>query len=202
MYCEQFGRGAINKKVTGDIINLPVDLLKGFLDGYMSADGCYTQGHYKATSISKELIYGVGQCIGKVYNRPYSVYKTSRPKTYIIEGRAVNQNDTYEVKFKLEAGIKDRAFYENGYSWCPINNIEKEEYCDYVYNMEVENDNSYVVQNIIVHNCQDISALGDQKGFFDEDGNQTRSGLFFEAIRIMKRKMPKLAIIENVKCLN
>ena len=37
------------------------------------------------TIISKELIYGVGQCIGKVYNRPYSVYKTSRPKTYIIE---------------------------------------------------------------------------------------------------------------------
>ena len=201
VYCEQFGRGALNKKVTGDIINLPVDLLKGFLDGYMSADGCYTQGYYKATSVSNELIYGLGQCIAKVYKRPFSVYKTKRPKECIIEGRTVNQNDTYEVKFKLEKKVQDKAFYEDGYIWCPINNIEKEKYKGYVYNMEVENDNSYVVQNIIVHNCQDLSSLGDQKGFFNENGEKTRSGLFFDAIRIMKHKMPKVAIIENVRAL-
>lgn len=49
--------------------------------------------------------------------------------------------------------------------------------------------------------CQDISSLGDQKGFFDEDGEKTRSGLFFDAIRIMKHKRPKIAIIENVRAL-
>lgn len=199
IYCEQFGRGAKNKKITGDIIDLPVNLLKGFLNGYISADGCFTQGHYKATSVSNELIYGLGQCIAKVYKRPFSVYKTKRPKKCIIEGRTVNQNDTYEVKFKLEKKTQDKAFYEDGYIWCPINNIEKEEYSGYVYNMEVENDNSYVVQNIIVHNCQDLSALGNQKGLFDEKGNKTRSGLIFDGLRIMKFKKPKFTIIENVK---
>ena len=49
--------------------------------------------------------------------------------------------------------------------------------------------------------CQDISSLGDQKGFFNEEGEKTRSGLFFDAIRIMKHKMPKVAIIENVRAL-
>jgi DNA (cytosine-5)-methyltransferase 1 len=49
--------------------------------------------------------------------------------------------------------------------------------------------------------CQDISALGDQKGFFDEKGRLTRSGLFFEAIRIAKYKKPKYMIAENVKAL-
>ena len=49
--------------------------------------------------------------------------------------------------------------------------------------------------------CQDISALGDQKGFFDEKGKLTRSGLFFEAIRIAKYKKPKYMIAENVKAL-
>ena len=29
--------------------------------------------------------------------------------------------------------------------------------------------------------CQDISLAGKQKGLFNEDGSQTRSGLFFEA---------------------
>lgn len=49
--------------------------------------------------------------------------------------------------------------------------------------------------------CQDISNAGKQKGFTDEEGNQTRSGLFFEALRIIDEHRPKFAIAENVKAL-
>ena len=49
--------------------------------------------------------------------------------------------------------------------------------------------------------CQDISNAGKQKGFFNEDGSQTRSGLFFDALRIIKEVKPKVAIAENVKAL-
>lgn len=49
--------------------------------------------------------------------------------------------------------------------------------------------------------CQDISNAGQQKGFRDEDGNLTRSGLFFEALRIIDDYKPKFAIAENVKAL-
>lgn len=49
--------------------------------------------------------------------------------------------------------------------------------------------------------CQDISNAGKQKGFTDEDGNRTRSGLFFEALRIIDDYKPKFAIAENVKAL-
>ena len=49
--------------------------------------------------------------------------------------------------------------------------------------------------------CQDISNAGKQKGFTDEDGNRTRSGLFFEALRIIDEFKPKFAIAENVKAL-
>lgn len=48
--------------------------------------------------------------------------------------------------------------------------------------------------------CQDISIQGNQKGFF-ENGKQTRSGLFFDAFRIIKATKPKIAIAENVKAL-
>lgn len=49
--------------------------------------------------------------------------------------------------------------------------------------------------------CQDISLAGKQKGLFNEDGTQTRSGLFFEALRIIEHCQPKIAIAENVKNL-
>lgn len=49
--------------------------------------------------------------------------------------------------------------------------------------------------------CQDISLAGKQKGLFNDDGTQTRSGLFFEALRIIEETQPKIAIAENVKNL-
>lgn len=49
--------------------------------------------------------------------------------------------------------------------------------------------------------CQDISLAGKQKGLFNEDGTQTRSGLFFEALRIIEAIKPRVAIAENVKNL-
>lgn len=49
--------------------------------------------------------------------------------------------------------------------------------------------------------CQDISISGDMRGLFNEDGTHTRSGLFFEALRIIEATKPSIAIAENVKNL-
>lgn len=48
--------------------------------------------------------------------------------------------------------------------------------------------------------CQDISIAGKQKGF-ENAGEKTRSGLFFDALRIIKATRPRIAIAENVKNL-
>lgn len=49
--------------------------------------------------------------------------------------------------------------------------------------------------------CQDISLAGHQQGLVNEDGTKTRSGLFFDALRIIKHAQPQIAIAENVKNL-
>lgn len=49
--------------------------------------------------------------------------------------------------------------------------------------------------------CQDISIAGKKEGFFKEDGTKTRSGLFFDALRIINATKPKIAVTENVKNL-
>lgn len=46
--------------------------------------------------------------------------------------------------------------------------------------------------------CQDLSIAGKRKGLRDEDGNYTRSGLFFDAMRIVRWANPRYLLLENV----
>ena len=196
-FVKQFGSGAKNKTITNTVIDLPCDLLESFIQGYFSADGSYNKGLYQATSISRELIYGIGQCVAKVYKTPYRIYKTKRPKTYKIEGRTVNQNDTYQIAFKIEKRKQDKAFYENGYIWYPIKSIEKLDIQN-VYDIEVEKNHSFTVQNTIVHNCQSLSIAGNQEGMAENSG--TKSSLLWEVKRLLveTENLPQILILENV----
>lgn len=49
--------------------------------------------------------------------------------------------------------------------------------------------------------CQDISVAGNKQGFFNSKGEKTRSGLFFNALNIIRAVKPRIAIAENVKNL-
>lgn len=195
--CLQAGRGSGNKEVPGFILDLPRDLLELFLDGYLSGDGSVDKGVYRATSISKKLIYGLGQVVQKVYQTPYSIQFTKRPETTVIEGRTVNQSDTWMISFRKEVRKGNEGVYIDGMLWMPIRSIDyNEKFNDFVYNFEVEDDNSYVANNLTVHNCQAFSVAGHRKGFED-----TRGTLFFEIMRFARILKPKFLFLENVKGL-
>lgn len=196
LFVQSFGKYAYGKKIPSFVMDLPVDLLNSFLNGYMSGDGCFTNGRFKATSVSRELIYGLAQCIAKVYKQPYSIYKTERPKTTVIEGRTVNQKDTYELCFKKEKRPQDKAFYEDGFIWFPVTKVEEDE-IETVYDLTVEENHSFTVQGVIVHNCQDFSVAGKGKG--GDKGSGTRSSLLWECERIIRAVKPKYLLMENVK---
>ena len=198
-FVQRYGYYAYGKKIDIETLNLPVDLLSAFLSGYCDSDGCKVGKLYKVSTVSRELAYGIGQCVAKAYNRPYSLYVTHTKNKTIIEGREVNQRDYYSVTWKMETDKQDKAFYENGYIWFPIRDIKHEHtICD-VYNMEVETDNSYTANGVIVHNCQDVSSSGYQKGF--AEGSGTRSGLLWECAKAIITKRPKYLLMENVKAI-
>lgn len=200
-FCKQFGQGAANKRLTNTILDLPTGFCKAFLDGYFSADGCKTNGVIKANSVSRELVYGIAQCVAKVYKTPYRIYKVKVPKIKVIENRVVNQKDWYQLVFKTEKKKQDKAFYENGYIWYPIKEINEIGEQN-VYDIEVADSHSFTVQNTIVHNCQDLSNAGLGKGMGRDSG--TRSGLLWEVERILKelhgdnKPLPQVLLMENV----
>ena len=68
---------------------------------------------------------------------------------------------------------------------------------DIVYNLEVEEDNFYTINGIIVHNCQDLSCAGKCEGL-----NGARSGLFYTFLEMIKYYKPKYFILENVASMS
>ncbi len=128
---------------------------------------------------------------------------------YFMDGFNSNLDDKQlendKIKYDLErinlktGKVKLNTFIENGYGWYPLSNIEVIEIKEKinVYNFEVNKDNSYIVENTIVHNCQAFSKAGNQLGFEDSRGN-----LFFNIAKIAKEHKPKYMILENVRNLS
>ena len=185
--------GSINKQIPQWVIDLPKEQLEIFYRGYFSGDGHSRKDRdlEMFCTVSKELYLALQEIIIKLYNvvPTVSIRHDNRKDTF---------NDTYNAQYSFNP--KNQKVI-NDQICVPIKEVTRETKEIEVFNFEVEKDNSYTVNNVIVHNCQDISIAGKQRGFTDEDGQQTRSGLFFEALRIITDLQPQYAIAENVKAL-
>ena len=115
-------------------------------------------------------------------------------------------------------GAFERAFCRIGLDWELVNYCEIDRWASLSYSMVNQCDESLNLRDVrtvtaetvrdrqvdlITYGfpCQDISIAGKQQGFVNDSGESTRSGLFFEALRIIKELRPRYAIAENVKAL-
>lgn len=92
----------------------------------------------------------------------------------------------------------DNAFHMGNFAFGVVEEIQDEGKFDTVFNISVEEDESYTADGIVVHNCTDVSQAGQRKGLIDEEGKITRSGLFFRATEFILRIRPRVAVFENV----
>ena len=158
LFLQQFGTYAFGKHLTNTIIDLPIDKLQNFLKGYFSADGYILKNRtiQSVTSVSRELIYGIQQCVHKAYKLPTTIVKQNKdnikPSTLGDGRKIIAKHDVYILSFSISNHHKD-GFYENGYMWLPYRkkSIKNGDYT--VYNLQVKNDESYTINNIAVHNC-------------------------------------------------
>lgn len=191
----KFGRSALEKRIPQFILDLPVDLLEEFLNGYMAGDGCFTENQFKASSISEELVMGLNLAIAKIYKVNSSFNYNKRKSTTIIEGRIVNQHDSFSTTFNKEIKKQSKSIVIDDIVWVRFKERIENNVNERVYNLEVEEDNSYTANNAIVHNCQDVSLAG------KNDLSKGRTILFDEIIRIAEVKKPRFMLLENVKGL-
>lgn len=159
------------------ILQLSSGQLRTVLHGYASTqEKTRTDNYYmRLLCDTEELAYGLGQAFQKAFGFGYDIARFG---------------EKYEV---ITRGIPDVG----GMLWYPVKEMfYVSEWEGAVYNLEVANDNSYVANNMVVHNCQAFSIAGHRKGFED-----TRGTLFFDMARGVRAINPKVVVLENVKGL-
>lgn len=192
--CLQFGNGSKNKRIPQWVIDLPNEQLDHFLDGYFSGDGhvryrCGTKIQMFST-VSKELFLGLQLLILKRYNKvcSLSIREDKRKDTF---------NNTYNGQIAYsKRDVQSRIGFR---VYVPIRSIEEIAGEVQVYNLEVEDDNSYTCDNVNTHNCTNISMAGRKEGL--EEGSGTSSSLLWECRRAIETKRPKYLLLENVPAL-
>ena len=144
----------------------PAEFIQEFINGYLKADGFIN-------SASKPVVLGV-------------------QRLYLKLGQIVSVEDG---KITDETTLGTSSYIEGNYVWYAPNSITVRETVNTpVYNFEVETDNSYIVENVCVHNCQAFSNSGKKKGFDDKRGR-----LYEYILDIASHKRPRFLFLENVK---
>ena len=182
--CKKCGKGALNKQIPQIIFSCPTEIKKMFLQGYMDGDGNKYKDGYTATTVSKKLALGLQLLLSSLGCKNH-IYFNKRPEKYIIQGRIVNQHDTYQVRF-----------YPNAKEWVKEKKIQSKLQIEdnYVYNIEVADDHTYIADNYIVHNCQDLSIAKQNR----EGLRGARSGLFWKYVEALEVIRPRWFLLENV----
>jgi site-specific DNA-cytosine methylase len=187
-----FHTGSKIKIIPEWVIELPKDQLQSFFDGYMSGDGHKrirnNHPQYMFSTVSQALLYSLQRIVFKLYHRITTINIRKKERF----------SDCYNGQFSLGNKYLHQKIVNN-YLLGRIKSVKFIDKPIDVYNFEVEEDNSYTIFNVNVHNCQDLSLAGKRAGMSD---TSTRSGLLWEVERILSEceegHKPQVLIMENV----
>lgn len=183
-----FGIHADGKNIPAWCLGMEPRFRKALVDGYLDADGTQTSNGYKSTTINRALSLGIKALVGSL-GMASSVTKVQNNRDCVIEGRHVNEHPNYVSSHYLNSRS---AFFADSGFYGLVRNVTEGHKQTRVYNLEVEDDNSYTVDGIAVHNCQSFSVAGNREGL------QGESKLMFEYVRAIREVMPRYFIWENV----
>lgn len=156
------GKG-LNKKIDCNIFNLPEDYKLQVVQGMLDSDGSvnFKKQSNRFRVHNYHLAYGLNILLNSLnitsvlssYNKqtsfdPNKIYNAIEYCVYI------NKN-SYDKILKKNLSNNRRNLTKNvdGYNVSQITSIIKSKYEGIVYNLGVIGDNSYVANNVIVHNC-------------------------------------------------
>jgi predicted phage terminase large subunit-like protein len=183
-FLEQFGLNSLERNVPDWMSTLPKNLQIELLKGIFRGDGCITKNasdieiySYSTSSLKlvhdlKRIFYRLGivptlsvsrknGCYQEIMGREKKVFSSP---LYILKIAGQYASEMAEIlgDKNIRLNIKQNRVgskIEGGFVCRRIAKIELEPYTGTVYNLEVEEDNSYHTDSFVVHNCDALSQL-------------------------------------------
>lgn len=157
---QQGGTKAHEKYLSEDVFSWSEEEKLSLLGGYIDSDGCYYEkrNYTVISTINPGLALDI-QRLGLSVGIPISLNhsdKSSHGYEMFIPGAFSVRLSKYSVKvLPVATKTKPRlkGFVHQGYWWTPIRKLEQHEESVEVHNLSVEDDESYTVNGVAVHNC-------------------------------------------------
>ncbi|TFZ81245.1 DNA cytosine methyltransferase [Candidatus Macondimonas diazotrophica] len=184
---EHFGATASGKRIPAWVHGAPPEWRREFLRGYQEADGHREPGVERFTTISRAIAVGVRVLLNQD-GRSASI-AWHQTKSRAIQGRNVSTAGGF---YRITAYERSRSFSFNDLHGIGYVRTVKTAGRGTVFNIAVEEDESYTADGIIVHNCQPFSTAGKNKGTDDE------RHLWPEMLRLIRECTPAIIFGEQV----
>lgn len=161
---DNFGHLAAKKRIPGWVFGMSKEMREALLSGYLSADGWNGKdsngvGLKEANTISAALAFGI-KSLATSLGENVLLYKQANRN--LIEGRRVNANDIYKIRWRVTSKHA-QTFIKGIHRFSPIREIINIDGFHEVFNISVLEDESYIAETIVVHNCTHFSqAAGGQ----------------------------------------
>lgn len=158
-------KGAVNKRLPDFVLNQSPENLRQFLIGALRGDGCLTDARrigYKTAS--PHLAHQIAEIFARLgylasvqsYEPKHKNHSTSyyvriggaQAKRFAEEFPELNLEITETIQHKQDVFADDDYFYVAVRSIKTLENQELE-----VFNLEVEEDHTYIANRVAVHNC-------------------------------------------------
>lgn len=169
--CAQFiGIGSKSKKLSTDILAMPREWQLSFLSAYLDGYGCQTKGRgryhgsLRSSTVSEKLaadlckltarlgysasFFKCGQHHTCQYSADSTIYENSYARDLSME---LSVPSFEKLSSKGRSGMSTHVD-KRGYFLVPVSSISTRHYSGNVYNLEVQEDNSYCVNSFAVHN--------------------------------------------------
>ncbi|MFD5384326.1 DNA cytosine methyltransferase [Streptomyces sp. NPDC127074] len=163
---DHFGHGAAGKRLPSWLLFAPEAIRRAFVDGYLSADGHVSRDglRVQSMSVSKQLTVGMRLLLTSLGY--YATVHYQRPKAEaVIEGRTVRQSPRWTVTAHLTQHRRPKHRDVDGFRWGKASGAVTPGETVTVYNMTVEEDHTYVVDGVLVHNCVNHSQANTEKAY-------------------------------------
>ncbi len=158
----EFGSTVYEKRVPEWVIHAPNEYLEELVKGMWLGDGSYDpkKNMFRFSTINLDLAYLFRDSLLRL-GIAASINKSDRSKSGRADMYTVVVSSPWNEKFGKIVGVDAKNGSKSGspfkltehFLFVPIKSIEIEEVETEVYNLSVENDETYVCEGVISHNC-------------------------------------------------